>query len=1540
MTFRLILFTLLSLITFKATSQGCFNSDFETGNLEGFTPFIGNILGDGTITINNQVLSPAQHKVHFVLDGFDEIAEEFCIENRKLPVVPQGGGAYALRLGNSNTGAQAERVTLSFTVTEENNFFLLNYAVLLNDPNHQPHEQPRFRLSITDSEGEEYPCGFFEAVAAANIENFENCGGNWKVRPWTAIGIELQSYIGERINIEMSTNDCALGGHAGYAYLDANCRPLQIELFNNCGPGSSAKMFVTTGFDKYEWNTGDSTSVISIPDPVVGDTYTVTVTSATGCSIVLSDTIPPITQELEPEFAPSTVTTICEEAAFNFRPAGTNLSKVFSVELDQFIDSIVVNNVTQSAYTFIAFTQSGCPTDTVTHYFNGLPFVVDSIAKTFCTGTDEGSISLSPLIAGSTYSYKWSNGDTTSSISNLVAGTYVVTISDENCDYVMDYQVEQPDPISISVDQDRVICRGFGAKATFNVRGGTPPFVYAYNNGGTFFTNSNTFQQFREGNNVIYVKDRNNCIDSVTIFFPLVELPEIVSFDIEQDSCGNPGNRITVTGTTSGRPPYEYNVDFSSPFSSATSFNDFSIGPHTLFVKDANDCVNRAEFQFEFYEQFFFQNLDINQTTCTLSNGDVTIETSQTDLVQYAVDNRPYQTSNFFTQLEPGQHTAYAFNRNGCLLTRDFFIQESFLPNPILSQTNNRCDGNSLGEIRLTTPNPANPYFYEWSTGQSTNILTDLPDGTYTVTVTDDDQCVNRFSYDIVSPDPLEMDVVGNFFSCQDRASAEIFVDVIGGVGNYAYSSDGGATFRVDDFFLDVAPGEYDILVRDGNNCTIERTITIEEYAAYEAIQLDIGSDTCAASLGALTIENIVNGAPPYSYSINGIQYQTTPEFLNLPNGDYTLYLRDRNNCNWEERIEIDTAFSLHINANVISTTCEEDNGQLAVNVSSDFGNRYFLNDSLTGTDSILTGLAAGTYQVLVENEFGCRDEVGIQIGEGVLPRPTESIISNNCFDGLEGSITLTNPFAATTTYTYEWSTGEAGSTLTGLGIGTYAVTVTDTDNCENLFQYEIVSPPQILLDIQGTFFNCPENQSGEIRISASGGSGNLEYSINGGVYNTETVYTDLESDAYLVSIRDENLCIRDTMIEVSDYTFDDDLNLILAMDTCVAANGAVIIENLTQLVGPYRYSVDGIEFFSDTNFVDLGFGDYTLYIEDGNGCIWNQSFQIDTVFSVGITPTAVGTTCNEDNGQLIIGTSSDFNNSYFLNGELIGEDRNINDLPAGDYTIAVRNEFGCSASADATVSASLKPIIEQVAIEYLSCINNLNDIRVIVSSGNPPFNFSIDGNPNQSTNVFQNLRPGLHTAQVVDSENCIREIEFLVEEFEEIELDYDFVNPTCDQDNGSVTFDIRGGAGPLSVLYEDNIIPANEVIENLFEGRYTFDIVDTTDCTQSVTILLEAECNYYIPNTFTPDNDGLDDVFEIFFSAGASPLIREFSVYDRWGGLVTQLENVDTAIESISWDGRLNNKEAQAGVYTFVLTGEFDNGEEIFEQGTITLYR
>lgn len=188
-------------------AQNCFNANIETGTLDGFTAFIGNINEDGEVILSEQVIDSTRHKIMHISEGFDTIALQNCEINKFLPVVPEDGEQFTLRLGNAYVGAEADLIGLKFTVTSETPFFQLRYAVVLNDPDHQEFEQPRFELRILDEANNVIPCGEYKVKAAPEIPDFESCRKGWRVRPWTTVGFDLQPYIGQTLLIEFLTTD-------------------------------------------------------------------------------------------------------------------------------------------------------------------------------------------------------------------------------------------------------------------------------------------------------------------------------------------------------------------------------------------------------------------------------------------------------------------------------------------------------------------------------------------------------------------------------------------------------------------------------------------------------------------------------------------------------------------------------------------------------------------------------------------------------------------------------------------------------------------------------------------------------------------------------------------------------------------------------------------------------------------------------------------------------------------------------------------------------------------------------------------------------------------------------------------------------------------------------------------------------------------------------------------------------------------------------------------------------------------------------------
>lgn len=176
----------------------------------------------------------------------------------QLSVVPPGETS-SIRLGNDNTGSEAESITFEYTVDPDNTILLLKYAAVMEDPNHSAYEQPRLRLEVFDMQNNaiDPACSSFDFVANASLGwNSVNVGyGTVLWKDWTNIGVDLEQYIGETIKIRLTTYDCNQSGHYGYAYIHLGCTSKKI-ISLACGNIQSTTFQAPTGFE-YSWYSMD-----------------------------------------------------------------------------------------------------------------------------------------------------------------------------------------------------------------------------------------------------------------------------------------------------------------------------------------------------------------------------------------------------------------------------------------------------------------------------------------------------------------------------------------------------------------------------------------------------------------------------------------------------------------------------------------------------------------------------------------------------------------------------------------------------------------------------------------------------------------------------------------------------------------------------------------------------------------------------------------------------------------------------------------------------------------------------------------------------------------------------------------------------------------------------------------------------------------------------------------------------------------------------------------------------------------------------------
>lgn len=267
-------------------ASSCPNTGFDDGNFSNWTGGTGVCC---PININNSMIVAGRHTI-MSGPGTDPNTDG------AVTVVAPGGGLYSARLGNDQSGAQSERLSYSMTVDASNSLFVYRYAVVLEDPSHDPNEQPRFEIRMFDQTGASIDCGVYNVYSTSGIPGFVTITNQFfstvNYKDWTTVGMDLSSYAGQTVTIEFATGDCDLGGHYGYAYIDCYCSPLSISS-DFCPGSTTTTLTAPVGFASYLWSTGETTSSIVVNAPVTGAQFDCTLTAVTGCSATISTTLTP-----------------------------------------------------------------------------------------------------------------------------------------------------------------------------------------------------------------------------------------------------------------------------------------------------------------------------------------------------------------------------------------------------------------------------------------------------------------------------------------------------------------------------------------------------------------------------------------------------------------------------------------------------------------------------------------------------------------------------------------------------------------------------------------------------------------------------------------------------------------------------------------------------------------------------------------------------------------------------------------------------------------------------------------------------------------------------------------------------------------------------------------------------------------------------------------------------------------------------------------------------------------------------------------------
>ncbi len=974
-----------------------------------------------------------------------------------------------------------------------------------------------------------------------------------------------------------------------------------------------------------------------------------------------------------------------------------------------------------------------------------------------------------------------------------------------------------------SVNTTDVLCNGGNTGTiTVNAAGGNGGLTYSID-GGVTYQPSNIFTGLIAGTYSVYVKDNFGCIQPYGTPVVIGEPADITQTLAGTDaSCANVfDGTITVTAS-GGVPPYSYSLN-GGPLQPGNVFSGMGAGTYLVSVYDTHSCLDTASITINnSYIISVAIDAQADVSCIGAADGSFTVHVNGgIPAYSYSINGVTYQPSGTFTGLTAGTYIVIGRDSKGCTETVNVTIAP---PTPIVvaidSVHNVLCNGTATGDVYISVTGGTPGYTFSWNTGLTTEDLTGVIAGVYTVTVTDSRGCLSTGSSVVTQPLPLFLNVASyNNLLCAGDSSGAIDITANGGVPPYSYVWSNGATSE--DISL-LKLGTYTATVTDGNGCTETITQIISEPTPLVASVVGTDATCFGAANGSINL-TVSGGTPAYSFLWS--TFETSEDVSNLSGGVYNVIISDHNGCQQSQSITIAEPSQLVLTTSVTQVSCfNAHDGAIDLSVTGGTpGYTYIWSNGPTTED--ISSLSDGTYAVTVTDTHGCTAITSAII---VSPTPINSsfIVKNPLCNGqLNGSIDLI-PSGGTLPYTFSWSNGPSSEDQTNIGAGVYIITITDNRNCVRVDSTVLIEPDLIYTSGFIKNVSCNGNNDGFIDITAYGGTLPYGFDWSNGP-STEDVGS-LTGGSYTVTVTDGNGCQAASLYVVSEPA----VLHVQAIGTdisCFGGSNGSVAALPSGGTKPYEYLWSN--FIPDSNQTGLFAGKYIVLLTDSNGCHTYDSVNVIEPSEINITGVVTNVFCNGFNtGEVnitVIGGTPNYTYAW-SNGQTT---QSITGLIAGTYSVTVTDSRGCIKTASFVVIES-NGMHTTVSISNPTCFGSNNAfVSVAVTGGNPPYIYNWNTSPSQLGATATNLEAGVYELTVTDVNSCSATVSSTVTNPTPIEITTTPTDSKCSNNStGSVTATATGGRPPY--LYELNgIAQASNTFNNLAPGNYVIVVKDANGC-------------------------------------------------------------------------------------------------------------
>ncbi|GAB5552163.1 MAG: hypothetical protein Sapg2KO_17540 [Saprospiraceae bacterium] len=1052
--------------------------------------------------------------------------------------------------------------------------------------------------------------------------------------------------------------------------------------------------------------------------------------------------------------------------------------------------------------------------------------------------------------------------------------------------------------LSFSSGPSFSLCEESGQEVSVLAQNAPAPFSYRWSNGsendrifidaGIANTPADIYQ--------VSVTDQNGCIAIDSFSVLTTTSIDSVNRIVQNVSTCNGEDGAIILEPLSGVAPFTYSwtstngsfgdtlVDSNNP----VVLGQLSQGAYRVTITDGSTkgCTFRMPPAYINGPAAEVRSVNVQEVSC-FDAQDGQIELGIRGNPTYSWSNG--QNTRIINNLRGGYYTV-TITEGSC----ETVVDSIFVPEPdslkLFSQTSQpACFDTNDGSLAIEVFGGRPNYSYNWSQGSITPNINGLSAGNYTVTVSDDNNCLLVETINLGAPAPLN--ILQNSLenvTCNGLQNGSISISPDGGQAPYKYLwSNGQQTARVQQ----LAPGNYTLTLSDFNGCSTTRSFLITEPNPLSIDIAEVIQPSCVGDTSGSIQLMAAGGSPGYQFLWdNG---STGALRTNLGIGNYQAVAFDSNLC-VSDTITIDlSAFSdLNFQVDQVDPTCNgRGDGQISIQAVGvqPFKYQWDTGDS-TATVQNLTG---GAYKLTLTDGAGCLTDTTIILSNANQPiNALFNVIEPRCANTDDGLINVNILEAQNQPLAYQWNDGPLIRDRQNITAGTYQVTITDRIGCQLVSDTIFVEETLALnleLVSEGAI-QCKGDTNGFLEVLVDGGIQPYQYNWVGSNSNTNAAY-DLGAGNYQLFVLDANGCPANANYRIAEpAALEIDLEIEIG-NICIGDSSNQFNVNVTGGQAPYEFQWSNGAV--DSVVQNLVPGDYGVVVRDANQC--RELIPSIKVREPGI-PLQLDSFAVKDiscfgsrDGQMevqVSGGTAPFT-YVFSNASIIESDQsfiNVPNLPADDdYKVTVFDAQGCVVASQTKVIQEPPFLsLRRDSIKNISCANQADGaIFMTPNGGTPPYAYVWLNERGDNVSSLQDLRfafPGTYRAVVADANICLDTLgaTTIVDNKTPVRItSLNIDNEKCEEDQtGAIQVTVEGGTPPYRFLWNNGT--RSPQINNLSAGFYSLTITDDLRCrlvTDTLEVIASNSSITVIDSTLNVNcfgnNNGL---IQVAISGGEAP--------------------------------------------------------------------